>query len=250
MSLLTELLDAVSTRRPVVVATVIDTDRSVPRRPGAKMLVFADGSCRGTVGGGEMEARVRDEARAALVSGVPRTLSYTLLDPATGDPGVCGGRVDLFLEPFMPATQLLVVGAGHVGRSLVELAQWLELDVLLWDDRPQLFDGLESPGVRCFDGPIAEVADHIDQQTVVVLVTRNPELDAELLPVLLATATPLVGVMGSARRWATTRKLLVDAGVSDHDLAKVRTPVGIDIGAESPKEIAISVLAQVIGEGL
>ncbi len=245
------LVDALDTRCPVVLATITATDRSVPRRPGTKMLVFDDGtelgSILGTIGGGEMEARVRREAVNSLADGRPRTLSYTLLDPATGDPGVCGGEVHLFLEPYMPPKQLLVIGAGHVGQAVVELARWLDLPCLVWDDRPEQLEAI-SGARQLLGGPIADAAALIDPQTAVVLLTRNVGLDVQLLPVILASPAPLVGVMGSTRRWQTTLALLRDAGVTDAQLGRVRTPVGIEIGAESPKEIAVSVLAQIIAE--
>jgi xanthine dehydrogenase accessory factor len=241
------LSEAVADRRPVVLATITATDRSVPRRPGAKMLVFADGSTVGTIGGGEMEARVRTEAAAVLGAGVPRTLSYTLLDPSTGDPGVCGGEVHLFLEPYMPPTRLLVIGAGHVGQAVVELAAWLELPTLVWDDRPEQLQVVHG-AQQLFGGPIDEAAAAVDIRTPVVLLTRNVAFDVQVLPVLLATPAPLVGVMGSARRWNTTVGRLREAGVTDAQLQRVRTPIGLEIGAESPKEIAVSVLAQIIAE--
>lgn len=241
------LAEAIANRTPVVLATITATDRSVPRRPGAKMLVFGDGSTLGTIGGGEMEARVRVAARESLTTGAPRTLSFTLLDPATGDPGVCGGEVHLFLEPYMPPKQLLVIGAGHVGQAVVELATWLELSCVVWDDRPEQLLTITSAD-RVLGGPIEEAAALVDAHTAIVLLTRNVALDALLLPVLLATEAPIVGVMGSQRRWLTTLGLLRDAGVTESQLERIRTPVGLEIGAESPKEIAVSVLAQIIAE--
>ncbi len=249
--LIAALAAAVAERRPVAQATITATDRSVPRRPGTKMLVFDDGTelgaILGTIGGGEMEARVRREAMVSLSDGRPRTLSYSLLDPATGDPGVCGGEVHLFLEPFMPPKQLLVIGAGHVGQAVVELARWLDLPCLVWDDRPEQLASIDGAD-RLLGGSIEEAAALVDGQTAVVLLTRNVALDVQLLPVILATPAPLVGVMGSARRWQTTAGLLRDAGVTDTQLERVRTPIGLEIGAESPKEIAVSVLAQIIAE--
>ena len=143
-SILAELMTAIDERRPVVLATVVDTTRSVPRRAGSKMLVHADGTISGTVGGGEMEARAVAEALDALITGRPRRVSYSLLDPATGDPGVCGGDVEMYLEPYMPETTIFVVGIGHVGRAVVELAAWLGYRVVAWDDRPELGSGLRS----------------------------------------------------------------------------------------------------------
>lgn len=249
MSVLRELVEAVEARRPVVLATVVDSARSVPRRPGSKMLVYADGSISGSVGGGEMEARVIGEAIDVLAERRPRRLSFSLLDPRTGDPGVCGGEVELYLEPHMPQTTVYVIGVGHVGRAVVELADWLGYRVVAWDDRAELTDGLDGAD-EVLTGTIAEAlaAAPPDEHSRVVMVTRNVDLDVEILPALLATPVPTIGLMGSNRRWATTRQRLVDAGVDESDLERVQSPVGVEISAETPAEIAVSILAQVIGQ--
>ncbi len=249
MSVLRELVEAVEARRPVVLATVVDSARSVPRRPGSKMLVYADGSISGSVGGGEMEARVIGEAIDVLAERRPRRLSFSLLDPRTGDPGVCGGEVELYLEPHMPQTTVYVIGVGHVGRAVVELADWLGYRVVAWDDRAELTDALDGAD-EVLTGTIAEAltAAPPDEHSRVVMVTRNVDLDVEILPALLATPVPTIGLMGSNRRWATTRQRLVDAGVDESDLERVQSPVGVEIAAETPAEIAVSILAQVIGQ--
>jgi xanthine dehydrogenase accessory factor len=251
--LLAELLTAVERREPVVLATVVDSRRSVPRRPGSKMLVYGDGRIVGTIGGGEMESRVVAEALDAMSTGRPRRLTYSLLDPSTGDPGVCGGEVELYLEPHMPTSTIFVVGIGHVGRAVVELGSWLGYRVVAWDDRSEL---AESPIRRADGGELnvltGSIADAlanqpVDVHTRIVMVTRNVALDVDLLPPLLATPAPYIGLMGSERRWATTRQKLVDAGLPEADLARVRAPIGIEIDAETPAEIAVSIMAEVIG---
>lgn len=258
-----QLAEAIDRGEPVVLATVVRTERSVPRRPGTKMLVFGDGRMVGTVGGGEMEARVRAESAEALTDRRPRMLTYDLVDPSQGDPGVCGGRAEIYLEPHMPPPLLLVVGAGHVGRAVAELAHWLGFRVVVWDDRPDAIeDLLAAPGpdpMATASGPITELltetltggragpADRsLEHDASVVLVTRNVALDVELLPPILATGVGYVGLMGSKRRWGTTRAQLAEAGVAEADLERVTTPVGIEIEAETPEEIALSILAQVV----
>ncbi len=247
MTILRELVDAVEARRPVVLATVVDSARSVPRRPGSKMLVYADGSTSGSIGGGEMEARVVAESLEALTTRSPRRLTYSLLDPRTGDPGVCGGEVELYLEPHMPVTTVYVIGIGHVGRAVIELAHWLGYRVVAWDDRAELTEAADADVV--LSGTIAEAlaAEPPDAQSRVVMVTRNVDLDVMILPALLATPVPTIGLMGSNRRWATTRAKLVEAGVAEADLDRVHSPIGVEIAAETPSEIAVSILAEVIG---
>lgn len=254
MNLLRQLLAAVDERRPVVLATVVDTSRSVPRRAGSKMLVFGDGSIVGSIGGGEMEARVIAEALAAFDDATPRRLTYSLLDPASGDPGVCGGEVELYLEPHMPTTTVLVIGLGHVGRAVVELASWLGYRTVAWDDRTGEVPG---EGWTAPDGTTVvtggdlgdALTNHpLDAFTRVVMVTRNVELDATILPTVLATSAPTIGLMGSNRRWQTTRRKLLEQGIDEESLARIVTPIGIEIAAETPAEIAVSILAQVIGQ--
>ncbi len=248
--ILRELVASIDARRPVVLATVTATRRSVPRRPGSKMLVYADGTTSGTIGGGEMEARVIAAALDTLTTGRPAAVSFSLVDPTAGDPGVCGGDVDLYLEPHMPTTTVFVVGAGHVGAAVVELASWLGYRVVVWDDRADQLDAITATDtVAVATGPIADaIAAHdVDEYTRVVMVTRNVALDLELVPPLLASPAATIGLMGSRRRWETTRRALLDAGVAEEDLAKVHSPIGVEIHAETPAEIAVSILAELIG---
>ncbi len=250
VALLDELRAAITARRPVALATIVDTDRSVPRRPGSKMLVYADGTISGTVGGGEMEARIVAEASEALSDGRPRRLNYSLVDAAAGDPGVCGGSVEIFLEPHMPQATVYVIGIGHVGQAVVELARWLGYRVVAWDDREELASSVDSSiaGLEVLTGPIASALETapIDEQTLVVMTTRNVALDVEILPPLLASSATFIGIMGSTRRWEITRQKLADAGETAANLDRVHSPIGLDIEAETPTEIAVSILAEVI----
>ena len=262
VSLLRQLAEATDGGVAVASATVVDTSRSVPRRAGAKMLVFRDGSMAGTVGGGEMEARVVSEAVAALADGRCRLLSYRLVDPVRGDPGVCGGDVRIFVEPHMPKPTVIVMGYGHVGRAVAQLAHWLGFRVVATDDRP-LIEG--DPGGQPDSATVgSDAADGVPDELVigtvddllagrtldpdvsVVLVTRNVDVDSAALPALLATDAGYVGVMGSERRWATTRARLEAEGTDPGALDRVHAPIGIEVGAETPEEIALSIMAEVV----
>ena len=268
MTLLRRLAEAVDAGVAVASATVVDTARSVPRRAGAKMLVFRDASIAGTVGGGEMEARVVAEAVAALADGRCRLLSYRLVDPGRGDPGVCGGDVRIFVEPHMPEPTVIVMGYGHVGRAVAQLAGWLGFRVVATDDRPLTNPSpadANAADANAADAPFGEVAADaapdelvigtvddllagrtLDQDTSVVLVTRNVDVDAAALPALLSTDAGYVGVMGSERRWSTTRARLEVEGVASDALDRVHAPIGIEVGAETPEEIALSIMAEVV----
>ena len=244
-----ELAAAIERGEPVVLATVVRTERSVPRRPGSKMLVYADGRTSGTVGGGEMENRVRLAAEEVFADRQPRMLTYSLVDPASGDPGVCGGVAEIYLEPHMPNPTVYVIGAGHVGKAVNDLATWLGLRTVVWDDRDGLADEAEGADVAA-SGEVADLlAEHpVGSDDAVVMVTRNVALDVQLLPLLLDTPAAYVGLMGSERRWSTIRAKLAEAGVADAALARVHAPIGVEIHAETPEEIAVSILAGVIGD--
>lgn len=133
-----ELSQLYETHQPGALCTIIRAEGSTPRHTGSKMIVYADGHISGSIGGGELESRVISEAQASLRDGKPRRLDYAMSDPQRGDPGVCGGRVEIFVEPISPQATLVVVGAGHVGRAVAHLAKWLGYYVVVSDDRPEL----------------------------------------------------------------------------------------------------------------
>ena len=247
---LDELMAAVEAGIPVVLATVVATRRSVPRHAGTKMLVRSDGTTVGTVGGGAMESRVISAARETLSTGAARLIEYELVAPDRGDPGVCGGEVQIYVEPYMPAHTVFVIGAGHVGAAVAQLAHWLGYRTIVTDDRPDRLETGDLPDVdEVVAGPITEVlADHeVTDQMSVVLVSRDVEIDVAALTSLLDSPARYIGVMGSSRRWKVVRDRLVAAGIPEATLERVHVPVGLDLGAETVEEIAVAILGQIIG---
>lgn len=248
-AVLKALVAAQEQGEPVVLATIVRERGSVPRHAGSKMLVYRDGSIIGTIGGGEMEARVIEEAAAALVEGQPRILPYRLVDPSKGDPGVCGGEVELFIEPYRPAAAVFVVGCGHVGRAVAYLANWLGFQVVVTDDRAELVTPELVPGADLYlSGSIEEALEQfkVTARTYTIVVTRNVLVDRQLLPHLAKTPTPYIGVIGSKRRWNETKRLLKEDGMTEEQLARFHSPIGLELNAETPEEIAVSILAEVI----
>lgn len=244
------LVAALRERRPIATATVVKTSRSVPRHPGSMMLIPADGPPSGTVGGGEMEFRVVEAARAALVDNEPRVMTYDLVDPSKGDPGVCGGTVDVYIQPHVPRRQLVVVGCGHVGAAVVHLARWLGFEVIAADDRGDDDETARAAELadRFVAGPIDRLLDEVEigPDASVVVVSRNMGVDLAAVPVLLGTEASYIGVMGSLRRWRTTRAKLMERGVTEEALERLNAPIGLELNAETPEEIAVSILAEVI----
>lgn len=229
--------------------TVVETNGSAPRHAGSKMLVYPDGSFTGTVGGGEMESRVLREAVEAMKHGKPRKLSYTMVNPKEGDPGVCGGTVEVFIEPLEVKPTLLIVGGGHVGKALSHLGKWLNFRVVVSDDRadycsPEVHpDADEFFVVALRDLPAAVT---IGPWTYIVLVTRGVAIDIEGIPVLLGTPAAYIGVIGSKRRWLTTRKALLEKGVAKEEIGRIRSPIGLELNAETPEQIAVSIMAEIL----
>lgn len=247
--ILEELVLARQEGNPVALAVIVKARGSVPRHTGTKMLFYADGRTSGTIGGGELEARVMQQALASLEDNKPRYIPYSLVDPARGDPGVCGGEVEVFVEPYLPPATILVIGCGHVGQAAAQLASWLGFRVVVSDDR----EGMATPEVvpdadLYFPGSIEDTLSSfkVNITTYVVAVTRNVEVDRIVLPKILETEAPYIGIIGSRRRWEETQRLLYEDGVDKDQMSRFHSPIGLELHAETPEEIAVSILAEVI----
>jgi xanthine dehydrogenase accessory factor len=229
--------------------TVIRSEGSTPRHVGSKMLVYPDGRFIGTVGGGDLEHRVLDEAGLAMADGQARRLSYTMADPARGDPGVCGGQVEVFVEPILPPPTVVVIGAGHVGRAVVHLAKWLGFRVVVSDDRPEFCTPEATPGADEYHPVEMGKLMHslsVTKRTYIVITSRGSAVDAAGLPRLLDSDAAYIGVIGSKRRWSVTARALREQGVAEAKLQRVRSPMGLELQAETPEEIAVSIMAEVL----
>lgn len=229
--------------------TVVKSEGSTPRHVGSKMLVYPDGKFIGTVGGGDLEHRVLDEAWMTIADGEPRLLSYNMSDPSRGDPGVCGGQVEVFVEPILPAPMLVVIGGGHVGKAVVHLAKWLGFRVAVSDDRAEFCNPESVPGADAYYAVSMEKLTEqlkVTRQTYLVVTSRGSSVDAAGLPNLLESSAAYIGVIGSKRRWATTVKALKEKGVTDEKIARVHSPMGLELNAETPEEIAVSIMAEIL----
>ena len=238
-----------SSHKPVALCIVVKTSGSTPRHSTSKMLVFPNGHILGTVGGGEMENRVIQEAMSALLDGKTRNIAYNLASPEHGDPGLCGGQVEVYVEPVLPPATIVVVGGGHVGKAVAKLAKWLGYRVAVSDDRTELCTREANPDAdEFYPVPLAELPHQltITPQTVFVLTTRGSNVDVAGLPALLGTQAGYIGVIGSRKRWNATVKELKRIGIPTEWLARIHSPIGLGIGAETPEEIAVSILAEIL----
>ena len=243
------ILDARREGRPAALATVIRAQGSVPRHATSKMLIFADGTIVGTVGGGELESRTIEASKESIRAGQARLEDYSLAGPREDAVGVCGGQVEVFIEPILPPPTLLVLGCGHVGVAVARLAKWLGFRVVVSDDREELCTPEHIPDADLYlPGEIAAVLSHtpIDSQTYVIAVTRGYPFDVAAVPILLETKAPYIGIIGSRRRWATTVAELKALGIEETSLNDIYSPIGLYLGAETPEEIAVSIMAEII----
>ena len=239
---------------PGVLATVIATRKSTPRHAGAKMIIHRDGSVTGSVGGGRAEALVIDEARKLMGGSDCRTLKLDLAEKL----GVCGGDMDVFLEPVLRGSQFVVIGAGHVGRALVALGRSLPFRFLVVDDRDDWLEDLgRKSDARTWAADPDQLAADLDvvDGAMMLVASRNHELDAAYVRAILAAERrcdgeyAFLGVLGSRRKISRLEKMLLDDGRDPDRIARMQMPVGLDLGAETPAEIALSILAEATAVG-
>lgn len=229
--------------------TIIEAKGSTPRHDSSKMLVKEDGSIIGTIGGGQVEQRVLAEALEAIADGKSRRLSYNLVDPSIGDPGTCGGTMEVFVEPILPKPTLLIIGGGHVGKAVTSLGKWVGFYTIVNDDRPDFCTPEYNPDADQFIIAKMEKIPElikITPYTYIVLTTRGSDVDVQGLGVILPQPAKYLGIIGSKRRWMTTKKDLIDQGVPVELLKKVHSPIGLELHAETPEEIAVSIIAEVL----
>ena len=234
----------------LALATVVTAVGSTPRDASARMLVLPDGTTHGTIGGGKFESLVVADARRLLESrGLPFTKEYAFVPNGENSFGaVCGGTATVMLEVLERAPKLLVVGAGHCGRALARAAAFTGWEVTVADERKELLDPAAFPG----DTALVAVADDYSDlprpapEDAVAIVSRGHVTDGLAFRRLRGFAVAYLGMIGSkAKRKALFDELRAE-GVTEEELARVHNPIGLPIGAESPEEIAISIVAELI----
>jgi len=248
IDILQRLAELKTAGEPVSLCVVIKTNGAVPRHAGTKMLVFPDGRTEGTVGGGGVEQAALLAALEAFKDGKPRTVTYSLKAESDVSLGVCGGDMEVYIEPQLPADTLLILGAGHVGRALAQAAKPLGFQIVVADEREGLLDPVVFQGCRLVHAEMAEVPEKVEigPRTFIVDVSHGSDVDIAGLPSILKINAGYLGVIGSRKRWATTLEGLRAKGVSEELIAKAKSPIGLAIKAETPEEIAISILAELI----
>lgn len=237
--------------KPAALCIVVEKSGSTPRSMGSSMLVFPDGSIEGTVGGGITEHRVMEKALQLLQKGGTTDLYRETLSAgeAASEGAACGGSMGIFIEVVGRKRELVIFGAGHVGKAIARLGDMAGFSVTIWDEREEFANSTNISWGRTICCPLEELAERMPEfhgETYAVIVTRGHALDADVVRLLQGKRAAYIGMIGSKRKIIFVREQLLGKGVSTEHLDRIYQPVGLPIKAETPEEIAVSVLAEII----
>lgn len=229
------LARALAEKQPAVLATVVSVSGACPAKPGAQLVLLPDGNTAGTVGGGKLEASIIADAQASLISRAPSLQHYKLAEEGLKAIGtLCGGEVDVFIQPYLPAAHLVIVGGGHIGRPLKVMGEAAGFLVDVVDVEPGRAD-------------IPQLVESgLSESSFVVLITTDHISDEAALRIALNSPAPYIGMIGSLAKCRTILEHLRADQVSESDLGRIYAPIGLDLGGSSPQEIAVAILAEVI----
>jgi xanthine dehydrogenase accessory factor len=238
--------------KPAVLCTLIQKKGSSPRNEGAKMLIDPEGNTRGTIGGGGIDRRLVDEALKALKDNHSRTLTFTMGVKSRGNSIVidskCGGEVSIFLDVIRPDPRLIIVGSGHVAKSLAQTAHMVGFKVILVDDAKTASRNRFPQAQNILSGPLEEELKKIDVGPSDYIAVVHGETDYELIALrfFLMSEPAYIGLLGSENKAIEHKTQLLEEGFPRRLIENISAPIGVDIGAETPEEIAISIMAEII----
>jgi len=236
---------------PVALVTVIKTSGSVPRKVGAKMLVQSDGQTHGTIGGSSVEALVIEEAQEAIRSNRPQIVTHDLSDQDTQDTGmICGGTMDFFIDPIHIPERLYIFGGGHIGFHVASLAKKVGFEYVIIDDRAEFASVERFPDawnlMQKDPGTVANQLD-ITNSDDIVIATYGHKNDYNVLKGVIEKPARYIGMIASTtKRNQIFHKLRTKNRINNSLLETIHSPIGIDIRAETPEEIAVSIVAELI----
>lgn len=233
-------------RHNMALCTVVGTKGSTPRKTGAKMIVFESGEIHGTIGGGELEKSVIKNAIEQIKEGKPKIFRHDLLHQHNM---CCGGAVDVFIEPIMRKNKLYIFGAGHTGQALAKYATNLNFETVLIDDRKEYIEECKINEVNKMNLPFKQALSILpfDKNTFICIMTYSHPIDRDILSFCIKKPHSYLGMIGSRRKVEITKKKFNEGlNMCEEDLESVDMPMGVDIGAEGPEEIALSIISKLI----
>lgn len=250
MDLYDELVRLRRLGQKCAVATIVQVRGSIPSYESAKLLVREDGSMIGTIGGGCVEAEVWNAAREVIQSERPRHLSFNLGQDAAYDNGlICGGQLDVFVEPVLPQPAAIIFGAGHISKSLSKVATMAGFGVTVVDDREAFANRERFPeALAVHAGEYEEIFNDltVNENSYLIVVTRGHRDDMRVLRWAVTTSARYISMIGSKRKVINVIRELEKEGVPPEAFERIFAPMGLDIGAISPEEIAVAVVAEMI----
>lgn len=244
-----EITAALARGEAVALLTVVRVSGATPCPPGTKLLAHEDGGLTGGLGGATLDSRAREDALRLLRSGQSELVTYHI-DPDSGESvGSCGATIEVFIEPLRPEPRLLIAGSGYVAQALARLAAPLGWRIALVDDRSEFAASATLP--ERTEVVVADIAAWIrerqaDAMSAIVIVTRGHRSDEEALRAALDSGAGYIGMIGSPSKVRAIFRRLLRAGVSRAELARTHAPIGLDLGAETPDEIALSIAAELL----
>ncbi|HNR66175.1 MAG TPA: XdhC/CoxI family protein [Atribacterota bacterium] len=252
ISIFEQVFKRVEQNERIALVTIVDVSGSSPGKLGSKMLVNKDGLITGTIGGGMIEARVIEEAKLALKEDKGKFLSYQLNkeEASLEDWMICGGNIKVFIDVIVPQDEMIIFGAGHIAVILSKFAKMVGFKVTIIDEREEFanrdrFPEADRIVVAEPDIAIGEIKNF--DSLYVVVVTRGHLKDEEALLSVINHGPKYIGMIGSKEKNKVIFQHLKEKGISEEEIAKIFAPIGVKIGAKTPEEIAVSIIAQIIG---
>ena len=250
MDVFEELVRLRNLGQKCALATIVEVRGSIPSYESAKLLVREDGSMAGTIGGGCVEAEVWNAAREVLGTGKPRRLQFNLGQDAAYDNGlICGGQLEVFVEPVLPVPRAYIFGAGHISKSLSKVAALAGFATVVVDNRESFANRERFPEADAVHAAeYEEVFPNlpVNENSYLIIVTRGHRDDMRVLKLAVATPARYIAMIGSKRKVLNVVRELEKEGIARAVFERVFAPMGLDIGAISPEEIAVSVVAEMI----
>lgn len=244
--ILSEIKQIKALGKKAALCIIVETKGSSPRKAGSKMIVFEDKSSMGTIGGGSLEFKVLDDAMDIIHNGAPKKFTYNLDE----DLGMhCGGFAEVYIEPILPENKLFIFGAGHVGKALSMLSLQYGFSVTMIDPRGELKKDFNDQPITFINDDFVESAGKIefDQQSYIVITTPKHKYDEDVLAVCAKKTIAYIGMIGSKNKVALAKeRFLKEKILSQKEIDRVDMPIGIKFNAQTPEEIALSILAKMI----
>lgn len=230
----------------VAYCVIVKTKGSTPRKVGAKMIVFEDGSINGSIGGGNLEKKVIENALHQIKIQKPQLFKHDLLHQHNM---CCGGSIEIYIEPIKKMNRLYIFGAGHTGSSLANFASRLNFDIFIIDDRNEYLEGINNTKINKLNIDYKKVLTSLpfDKNTYITIMTYDHSIDRDILAFCIKKPHAYLGMIGSKRKINLTKKAFLEGNIAtSEELENVDMPMGININADTPDEIAISLLAKLI----